>query len=64
MMREVFRYRDVLGRQTRVAIDEDAEAWVRQEWRNDEWWTTERHPMVDLETVQGESVPDDVGVPA
>lgn len=60
-MRELARYRDALGRKTRLAIDDDASAWVRQEWRRGDWWTTERHPIKDLESVQGEPIPDDYG---
>lgn len=54
-MRELLRYTDRLGRTVRLAVDEDADAWVRQELRNGTWWTGERHPMREIEDVDAAS---------
>jgi len=52
----LIEYTDHVGRETRLAVDDDA--WVRQEWRHGRWVTTERHPVKDLQTVLGESTSD------
>lgn len=52
----LIEYAGKLGRRTRLAVDGDA--WVRQERREGEWFTAERHPVEDLRTVLGDQLDD------
>jgi hypothetical protein len=63
-MRELLRYTDRIGRTVRLAVDEDADAWVRQELRNGTWWTGERHPMREIEDDDAASASESDRVPA